>query len=352
MANWTVVGVLGAGKTLLSLCRVRDWLLQNRKLASNVDIFLEWLMPPMSKVTYTRLTDFPDLDELLALGKGGDSPKEKSFGILWLDELAMFLNSRSWQKDGRDDLIIYQRHIRKKRWHTLFNVQDVDSIDKQARNALVENVVVAGRTDRLRIPVIGGFLQFFGFSGMRQQKHLGYVYYGKTIKIGQKHNDVWEYKGTDYHAAYDTEQEFEPNRLVEVDINGQKRQVTEGRWREWRIYGKRSKNENLPTYYDVEILAPYTVLSAWHLYGRYLTTYQLYEKPIRIFFIMLMIIFAGFLFIGTSDKSPDDLPTGCLNPDSYLQNGYQVSILYNRAVLPGVIKNGKAYTKHQCFNLN
>ena len=116
MGNHTITGELGAGKTILAVGRVGDHLSKGLKFASNVDIFLEWLMPPMSKATHTRLTDFPELEEFKALGLGGTSASEKTFGVVLLDELAMFFNARSWQKDGRDQIIIYLRHIRKSRW--------------------------------------------------------------------------------------------------------------------------------------------------------------------------------------------------------------------------------------------
>jgi len=347
MANWTVIGELGAGKTILSVAHVRDnFLLRGLKVASNVDMFLEYLMPPMSKVTYLRLTDFPELKELQELGKGGDTKREKDFGLVFLDEVAMFLNARSWQKDGRDDFIIFQRHLRKRRWHSLLLTQDVESMDKQARNALVERVVRCGRTDRIKLPVIGKFLQFFGFSGMRKQKHIGYVYYGKFIAKGAVYQQKWDYEGQNLWLAYDTEQEFEPLRITKLD-NGM--EDVEGRKRLWRGYANKQNRNNE---FEVEIVGKYTVLSAWHLYGRYLTWYQIHEQKIRI--ISIIIILLGAAVVGFAAYPTQKIVTpinDCITPNSFIRNGNHVTISHDNVVFDAKLENGKAVTKFNCYNL-
>jgi hypothetical protein len=348
MGNWTVTGELGAGKTILSTGKIRQFLLDGKKVASNIDLFLEWMLPWHSKVTYTRVTDFPDEPELKALGIGGDSPKESTFGLLALDELAMFLNARSWQKDGRDAFIIFQRHLRKRRWHTLFLAQDVDSIDKQARNALVERVVRAGRTDRVRLPLVGGILQFLGFSGMRPQKHIGYVYYGKSVGPHAKWTEKWEYSGNELYNAYNTEQEFQPLITVKEMINGQEFDVVKGYWREWRTYGGAPQNT-----FDVEIVGSYTVLSAWHLYGRYLNFFQRHTYAIRVTMIVSTVIFGLALLLGSPSSTKDVvIPKKCLKPDSYILNGDTVAILYDNQVFTANFKNGAAELNGTCYTLD
>lgn len=353
MGNFTVTGELGAGKTVLSVAHVRDeFLLQGKKLASNVDLYLEHLMPAWSKATYTRVTDYPQLNELMSLGKGSDSKKESTFGAMLFDELSMWLNSHNWNQSGRDEFIVFQRHLRKRRWHTIFIAQDIESIDKQARNSLVERVVKAGRTDRLKIPFLGTILRLFGFSGNLPQWHIGEVKYGKDPRARVQAR--WKYSGQSLYDGYDTEQEFHPPEVV-TDKQTKETIVTPATiQKEWAPYGEYrrlyiKKFKKAPESLLVEVEGMYTYLSAWHIVGRYQTAIEARAPEInRLIFITIICSF--FFFIPQLYKSAPKQLT-CKDPDSYMTDGLTATIVKNGLTFEAIVKDNKAIAAHGCYTL-
>lgn len=283
MANWTMTGPLGSGKSILTISKVKEYLEQGKKIASNMDIYLQHLMPPMSKATYTRLMDFPTSEDLWNLGYGSNSKNEETFGAVVLDELAVFLNSRDWQGKGRDDVIKFLRHVRKQHWHTFFLTQDIESLDAQARRALIEHKVVCSRTDRLSIPLLGTLLRLIGLKGKLMQVHIGSVHYGKTDKSPVV--EWWKYMGKSLQTAYNTDQVFmdEPYYDFESPTYYNHR-------RPFNTTITSIKGTQKNTAYQE---GTYTVLSAWHLKGRYMNLsakYRHYAKPLLILITLIFLI--------------------------------------------------------------
>jgi hypothetical protein len=231
MAVYCVTGRLGAGKTLACVGRLRDALLQGRRVATNLDINIEFLLPRQRrKVDIIRIPDKPVAEDLEAIGLGTPTPDEAFNGIIVLDELGSWLNSRGWSDKSRQPFIDWLIHSRKKGWDILLICQHINQIDKQIRESLVEYHVVCRRLDRMRIPFIGGLIRVlsFGlFTGNFPRMHFGIVRYG----TGQDApvSDRWAYLGNNLYPAYDTRQVFSAN-------------------------------------YDSGI---YSYLSPWHLKGRY-----------------------------------------------------------------------------------
>lgn len=328
MGNWTVTGELGAGKTILSVGKIQEFLNEGKRVASNLDLFLEYLLPYWSKQTYTRLMDYPQLEELEALGFGSDSKREKTFGLLALDELSMWLNSHNWNAKGRDEFIVFQRHIRKRHWHTLFIAQDIESIDKQARNALVERVVRAGRTDRIKLPLLGNILRLFGFQGNLPQWHIGEVHYGKDPK--SKIQERWKYHGQSLWNAYNTDQHFYPGTRVEI----------------WESYSK-----NLPhtDKFEVEIEGCYSVLSPWHIKGRYMTWAEKNKGTFTAFIFVASAVFAITSLFYAWQTKPKTLI--CSKPDSYIIEGKHATISVKGIVSRWPVQDNKIITKKACYTL-
>lgn len=299
MANYTMTGELGSGKSILTISKVKEYLEQGRKIASNMDIYLQNLMPPMSKMTYIRLMDFPESKDLWTLGYGSDSKNEDTFGALVLDELAVFLNSRDWQGKGRDDVIKYLRHVRKQHWHTFFLTQDIESLDAQARRALIEHKVVCSRTDRLSIPVIGSLMRLLGGKGKFIQAHIGAVHYGKTDKSPVV--EWWKYFGKSLHSAYNTDQVFMDEPYYDFE--------SPTYWTHLRPFNTpvtTPKGTAKNTCYQE---GTYTVLSAWHLKGRYMpfsAKVQHYIKPIMI---LITLIFLAFYWNANATKIKSTVTT-------------------------------------------
>lgn len=216
MPSFFITGVLGSGKGLVAVGRIFEYLKQGRKVATNMDIFLNGYYAPQSKKTVMRLPDKPTLFDLQAIGSGCDgvvydengSPSydEEQHGLIVLDELGSWFNSRNWQEKGRKELNDWFIHARKSGWDTLFIIQDIDSVDGQLRGMLCEHLVICSRLDRVQIPFVGKWLKLFGLSGKFPKIHRGRVYYGDTQAALL--SEVWTYIGKQFYKAYNTKQKF------------------------------------------------------------------------------------------------------------------------------------------------
>lgn len=212
MAVYFVTGKLGAGKTLAAVGRIKDYLLKGAPVATNLDLRLDKLLTPYKKNTQVyRLPDKPSIEDFEQLGKGNESYDEKKNGLIVLDECGTWFNSRSWNDKSRQQLIDWFLHARKLGWDIIFIIQNVQIVDKQARLALCEYMVVCRRADRfLKIPLVEPlFKAIFGYQLPKPQFHLGIVKYGDSndsITV-----DRWWYRGSDLYDAYDTKQAFTSN---------------------------------------------------------------------------------------------------------------------------------------------
>ncbi|MEB0147540.1 zonular occludens toxin domain-containing protein [Pseudomonas sp. CCC2.2] len=251
MAVYFVTGKLGSGKSLVSVSKIRDYLSDGRRVATNLDLELDSMFT-YSKASATRLPDKPRVEDMRALGDGyeSDDPKdnnESRYGLIVLDECGTWLNSREWNDKGRRELINWFLHARKHRWDIIFLIQDIESADSQIVRALCEHLVICRRLDRMRfmrVPL--------------PRVHIANVYYGRN-----KENFVerWMYKGKDLYSAYDTRQVFRDG--IEFFDSG-----------------------------AVDMRASYTMLSAWHLKGRYLP-----EQPSQLSIRRRLFVFWGGLIV-------------------------------------------------------
>lgn len=210
MAVYSVEGKLGTGKTKFAVWRAQEALAQGRRVASNVDLQLGVLSKLGDwKTAYTRLPDKPSPFDLEALGHGNPgSYDEERNGVLILDELGTWLNSRSFQDKSRAGLLDWLIHARKLGWDVYLIVQDAQMIDRQVREALIEYNCRCMRLDKVRLPLIGGILNdaFGRRVGFLPRMHL------VVSRLGTGANSVvaqrWTYRGDWLHQAYDTRQVF------------------------------------------------------------------------------------------------------------------------------------------------
>lgn len=212
MAVYFVTGKLGSGKTLCAVGKIRDYLQQGRRVATNLDIHLGAMMSDKNEQSIIRIPDKPRLCDLELLGRGCDVEDESQYGLLVLDELGTWFNSRNWRDKERLPVIDWFLHARKKHWDIFFIVQDVDSLDGQLVNALCEHLVICYRTDRLSIPIIGTLIKFMGFEKVLPKIHIASVYYGQS-KSGLK-VDRWWYRARDLYRCYDTAQIFRDDEII------------------------------------------------------------------------------------------------------------------------------------------
>jgi hypothetical protein len=207
MPVYSVEGKLGTGKTKFTVWMAQNALLAGRRVASNVDLQTN-ILTPFKRTSYTRIPDKPTAADLLAIGHGNpDTYNEERNGILILDELGTWLNSRAFQDKDRMPVIDWLIHARKHGWDVYLIVQDAGMIDKQVREALIEFQCRCLATGKIRIPIIGKFLSLF-------HEPLGYLPKGHSVtaRVGYGAGaivaDRWMFRGNELHAAYDTRQIF------------------------------------------------------------------------------------------------------------------------------------------------
>ncbi len=134
MAIYVVTGKLGTGKSKYCVGKARSALICKRRVASNIDLELDHLVPNVRKARYTRLPDKPTLRDLEAMGHGNpESYEEDRNGVLILDELGSWLNARAFMDKERAPVIDWLIHARNHGWDVYFIAQALQQIGKQVR---------------------------------------------------------------------------------------------------------------------------------------------------------------------------------------------------------------------------
>jgi hypothetical protein len=238
--NLFVTGELGSGKTMYAVKLIREYLRAGRPVATNLDLFLDEMLPPDSRATCIRIPDKPVRAHFDALGdaypmrdeSGKDIYDERQFGLIVLDECLTWLNSRGWQDKERAGVLDWFLHARKHGWNIVFLMQSADYCDPQLRETLLTYHISCRKMGKYRIPIVGKAF------GMRLPK--GTL---ATTTAGYGANaidhDKELYRGTELYSAYKTRQVFTSGHEL---IGGE----------------------------FVDMRASFTMLSAWHLRGRYI----------------------------------------------------------------------------------
>lgn len=210
MAIYLIEGKLGAGKTLCAVGRIRDALFDGKRVATNLDLRLDDLVNTDARMCRViRLPDKPTVGHLEMLGLGNPDLDESRNGLIVLDEMAAYMNARSYGDKDRQPVIDWLIHSRKKGWDVYFICQNIGQIDKQVRESLVEYRVTCKRMDRLTIPFLRPVFSLL--TGGRwvprlPRIHQAMVRYG--VEVSAPLADKWTYRGNDLFKAYDTRQVF------------------------------------------------------------------------------------------------------------------------------------------------
>lgn len=256
-----LAGKRGAGKSLIAVSRMREYMWAGRMVATNLNIRVEHLVPPRNRVRPYRLPDWPSADDMamLPLGNPGLEWKpgepyptmrenylfrEDENGLLVLDELATFLNSRDWQAKERQALINWLLHSRKYGWDLLFISQHIGLVDKQVRDALFDLYATTRRLDKVQVPVIGRIAAMMGFKLRLPKLHVAHIRYGMQ-QGAPLAESIWV-RGRHLYRAYDTTQKINPETGIK---SGE----------------------------------AFQYLSAWDLRGRYMSWWEMNQKAIVLF---------------------------------------------------------------------
>ncbi|WP_170291449.1 zonular occludens toxin domain-containing protein [Dechloromonas hortensis] len=211
MTDFAVTGKKRSGKGLFCAGLIRDALRSGRRVATNMDIHLGELLLPWNKSTIIRLPDCPTVEDMECIGLGygveGDGQiDEEQNGIIVLDETSKFFNARQWGDKTRQPLLDWLIHSGKKRWHVYYQMQGLTQVDKQIRDTQIEYHIAVKRTDRWPIPGVTALSKLVGLDVRFPKMHIGIVKHGcdrDSLTVDRK----W-YRAKDLYKAYDTEQKF------------------------------------------------------------------------------------------------------------------------------------------------
>lgn len=145
-------GPVGSGKSLMATQRAIEYASQGRRIAANYDINVGAISrrrdSDLARASCTILPARITGEHLKLLGKGG--PSEEKAGLLILDEIGGFLNARTWNDTGREEILNWFRLSRQLKWDVCLIAQALGMVDKQLRE-IIELMGRIRRTDRIKL---------------------------------------------------------------------------------------------------------------------------------------------------------------------------------------------------------
>lgn len=206
MSDYAITGRKGAGKSLFAIGVIRDALAAKKRVATNLDVFLDHLVSPTNRQTLIRLPDRPTADDFEAIGRGQEGPVEDENGIIVLDETSTFFNSRQFGDKERQPMLDWLVHSRKLGWDVYYICQGLEQIDKQLRATMIEYHISVKRTDKWPIPFLTSLAKLIGLDLRFPKMHIGIVKHG--VDRDSMIVDRRFYRARDLFNAYDTQQLF------------------------------------------------------------------------------------------------------------------------------------------------
>lgn len=206
MTDFAVTGKKRSGKGLFCAALICETIQAGKRVATNMDIYLENVFGPFSRHTYLRLPDCPTADDMEAIGKGNDEIDDSRNGIIVLDEASKYFNARAFGDKSRQPLLDWLIHSGKLGWDVYYQMQGLSQVDKQLRETQVEYHVSIKRTDRWPIPGVTQLSKLIGLDIRFPRMHIGTYRHG--VDQGALVVDRKFYRAHQYYKAYDTRQVF------------------------------------------------------------------------------------------------------------------------------------------------
>lgn len=215
MPIYYVEGGTGSGKGTWAVRKIKEYLDAGRRVATNMDLYLEHLQPPESNQTVIRIPDLPNADHLNAIGYGSpeDNKNKDEYGLLVLDEISLFLDT-AVNKEFKP-LMKWLVQRRKFHWDVVLISQSKDQSHDTAYKSLTDNLVTCKADDLVPIPYFSDIMKTFGFKGMLPEAHTAFTYNGKSPTASIINVD--NYKNKPYRQMYNTDQRFDVDELY---LNG------------------------------------------------------------------------------------------------------------------------------------
>lgn len=288
-----IQGKRGSGKTLSGCQIVDEYLQRGVNVASNINLFIEYLSNPLSKSVIHKIPNMPTIDDFKRLPVGNPDlmdesgnllPEDKQpeefdeskNSLLWLDEPHNFLNSRDWNSEQRKAVLSFMSESRKYGYDLLLTTLHIDQLDSVIRKGMIDIVGYAKDSSKIAIPFITTFI--YDMTGKKIRLPKGTIV-NFFAGVGQSAPFSYRLKifGSKYFRAYRTN--------ARVNTGSDSNTLTQN-----SIY---------------EPNAPYTIISHWLLKGRYMSPFKLYRS--KFFLTALLGIGAGFLVseLPNHFKKPD-----------------------------------------------
>lgn len=208
-----ITGNLGQGKGIYAAYVASIYYRRGRRVASNFPFYTEH-MDPSNTNPITILPALPRIEDFKSLGRGCSDDEKTEFGVLFLDECASWLNSRSFARKDRLPLIDWLIHSRKLGWDVYLIAQHEDMIDSQIVKAMGGKIVRCRRIDELRVPFITTLVEIFkpskfGVAG-KSRGVLPHIVLAKifsiddNLRLSRRPDDRVYLKASTYYKFYDT----------------------------------------------------------------------------------------------------------------------------------------------------
>ncbi len=292
-------GTRGSGKSKYAVQKIQRYLNENRRVCTNLDLFLEHLQPENNKSHYIRLPDFPRSIDLLSVGKAYDSLDhddpdtydENKNGLIVIDELLTSFNSRNWNDPDRLEVINWIVQSRKFGWDLYLIGQDFGSIDKQIQDTVIDEIIVCRSSEKL-FP--GFFFKVFLkpiVNKLFGKFHIAKIYDGKT-KADSNLNGTEHFTRNDLHICYKTGQKFTKAVRLEPSSNGRKMiEIDERAF--YSAIGSHYFNERIEVKKEIVIKE----------------NISFYKKPVFAYsFSLIFFLFSVFLITDNSSAAASSSP--------------------------------------------
>lgn len=208
---YVVTGTRGSGKGAYSVLRIKEALEEGRRVATNMQLFMNHIGDDETHYNVSRLPDFPTGNFLYQLGKAYefDSNKPETMdaskeGLMILDEAFLYLSTAK-HKDF-DALVKYLVLSRKLGWNILIVCQNKDQLQDTIYRSLADKLIICRDNVNFRIPYLTNILNKLGFDSFIKDSHSAFIFSGRS-ELDDVEEEV-PFKNRPHRLSYATGQLF------------------------------------------------------------------------------------------------------------------------------------------------
>lgn len=210
MAYTIITGTLGQGKGLCTVAMMMEYLNRNKPIITNMDLYPERFKDKFNKnIRIYRVPDEPTAEDFKMCGKGNELRDPDENGLIALDELGTWFNSKDYNSKNAKMLNRLLVNLRKMGWDAAFQIQSFDYMNKEAKSTVLTSHAQCSKVDKIYVPIISGLIRTATGKTPRFPK---WARYHKVKTTNIKHGGlegIDRHYGTDLYNKYDTDQIFD-----------------------------------------------------------------------------------------------------------------------------------------------